>query len=68
MAKDRYGCTNRQKNLPIDHLGGIVCTNSKTISRFELEERIVSALPDNLLGAGNLDRINCDIKTAVARG
>ena len=23
MAKDRYGCTNRQKKLPIDDLGGI---------------------------------------------
>lgn len=68
MAKDRYGCTNRQKKLPIDHLGGLVCTNSKTISRFELEERIVSALPDNLLGADNLDRINRDIKAAAARG
>lgn len=68
MAKDRYGCTNRQKKLPIDHLGGIVCTNSKTINRFELEERVVSAIPENLLGAGNLDRINRDIKSAVARG
>ncbi|WP_430246043.1 recombinase family protein [Neorhizobium sp. DAR64861/K0K2] len=68
MAKDRYGCTNRQKKLPIDHLGGIVCTNSKTISRFELEERVVSAVPDNLLGADNLDRINRNIKAAVERG
>ena len=68
MAKDRYGCTNRQKKLPIDHLGGIACTNSKTISRFELEERVVSAVPDNLLGSDNLDRINRDIKAAVARG
>ncbi len=68
MAKDRYGCTNRKKKLPTDHLGGIVCTNSKTINRFELEERVVSAVPDNLLGADNLDRINRDIKAAVARG
>jgi hypothetical protein len=68
MAKDRYGCANRQKKLPIEHLGGIVCTNSKTISHFELEERVVSAVPDNLLDADNLDRINRDIKAAVARG
>ncbi|POH33796.1 MULTISPECIES: recombinase family protein [Sinorhizobium] len=68
MARDRYGCTNRQKKLPVDHLGGIVCTNSKTISRFELEERVVSALPDNLLGTDNLDRINREIKAAVTHG
>jgi hypothetical protein len=68
MAKDRYGCTNRQKKLPIEHLGGIVCTNSKTISRFELEERVVAAVPDNLLGTDNPDRINRDIATATTRG
>ncbi|MBY3102852.1 recombinase family protein [Rhizobium laguerreae] len=68
MARDRYGCTNRQKKLPIDHLGGIVCTNSKTINRFELEERVVTAVPDNLFGADNLERINRDIKAAVTRG
>src|SRR5690606_4457574 len=27
MAKDRSGCTNRKKKLPIDHLGTIVGTN-----------------------------------------
>ena len=32
MAKDRYGCTNSQKKLPIEHLGDIVCPNSKIIS------------------------------------
>ncbi|HEV7434011.1 MAG TPA: hypothetical protein VGO22_03940 [Pseudorhizobium sp.] len=58
MAKDRYGCTNRQKKLPIEHLGGIVCTNSKTISRAELEKRVVAAIPDNLLGVDNVDRLN----------
>ncbi len=68
MAKDRYGCTNRPKKLPIEHLGGIVCTNSKTISRFELEERVVAAVPDNLLGTDNPDRINRDIATATTRG
>lgn len=56
MARDRYGCTNRQKKLPIDHLGGIVCTSSKTINRFELEERVVTAVPDNLFVADNLER------------
>lgn len=49
MAKDRYGCTNRQKKLPIDDLGGIVCTNAKTISRQELEARVLDAIPTNLL-------------------
>ena len=67
MAQNRYGCTNRQKKLPIDHLGGIVCTNRKTISRFELEKRVVEALPDSFFGADNLARINHDIAAAVAK-
>ncbi|WP_313193428.1 recombinase family protein [Shinella zoogloeoides] len=62
MAKDRYGCTNRQKKLPIDHLGNIVCTNSKTIARQELEQRVLDAIPDNLLSTEQIttiqDRVN----------
>lgn len=34
------------KKLPIEHLGGIVRANRKTISRSELEERIIAAVPD----------------------
>ncbi|WP_064697429.1 hypothetical protein [Rhizobium aegyptiacum] len=64
-ARDRYGCTNRQKKLPIEQLGGIVCTNSET--RFKLEERIVAAVPDNLLGADHLDPINRHIAAAATR-
>ena len=65
MAKDRYGCTNRQKKLPIEHLGDIVCTNSKTISRQELEQRVLDAIPDNLLSADKMtsiqDRVNKEL-------
>ena len=67
MAKDRYGCTNRQKKLPIEHLGGIVCTNSKTISRGELEKRVVAAIPDNLLGADNVDRLNREMSASLGQ-
>ncbi|SCB60433.1 hypothetical protein GA0061105_1114 [Rhizobium aethiopicum] len=64
-AKDRYGCTNRQKKLPIEQLGGIVCTNSEI--RLKLEERIVAAVPGNLLGADYLEPINRDIAAAATR-
>ncbi len=67
MAKDRYGCTNRQKKLPIPHLGHIVCTSSKTIGRQELEERVLAAIPDNLLGADNVERINSSLAAAAER-
>ena len=67
QPKDRYGCTNRQKKLPIEHLGGIVCTNSKTISRAELEKRFVAAIPDNLLGADNVDRLNREMSASLGQ-
>ncbi len=73
MAKDRYGCTNRQKKLPIDELGGIVCTNARTISRQNLEARVLDAIPSNLLTperTGSIqDEINRELrKVANARG
>ncbi|TCA72213.1 hypothetical protein E0H62_20025 [Rhizobium leguminosarum bv. viciae] len=70
MAKDRYGCTNRQKKLPIDDLGGIVCTNAKTISRQELEARVLDAIPTNLLTPGRTtsfqEEINRQVQKAAA--
>ncbi|WP_426129727.1 recombinase family protein [Pararhizobium sp. PWRC1-1] len=48
-ANARYGCKNRSKHLPIEHLGNNVCPNSKTISRAELERRVLDAIPANLL-------------------
>ena len=72
MAKDRYGCTNRQKKLPIDHLGDIVCPNSKTISRNELEGRVLDAIPARLLSPDNTasiqDEINKQLKAARTAG
>ena len=32
-GKDRYSCTNHRKALPIDALGGMCCSNTKTILR-----------------------------------
>jgi Recombinase len=44
-GKDRYSCTNRKKRLPIDELDGACCGNSKTITRHELEERVLNCIP-----------------------
>lgn len=49
IAKHRYGCTNREKKLPIKHLEDQVCSKSKTISRHELERCLLDAIPANLL-------------------
>ncbi len=49
MAKDRYGCTNHRKKLPLDVLGGACCSNHKTILRRELEDRILTSIPAALV-------------------
>ena len=74
MAKDRYGCTNRQKKLPIEHLGGIVCTNSKTISRAELEKQRLALqerldqLPPGATSSGGIPPvINSSVLQAAIR-
>ncbi|MBM1174708.1 recombinase zinc beta ribbon domain-containing protein [Microvirga arabica] len=41
MAKDRYGCAGRRSKG--------MCTNDRTISRHEIEARILKALKQNLL-------------------
>ncbi|MCD4660388.1 MAG: recombinase family protein [Agrobacterium sp.] len=66
MAKDRYGCTNRQKKLPIEHQGNIVCTNSKTISRHELESRILDAIPARLLSVESTASIQDEINRQLS--
>ncbi|MGK7295360.1 MAG: recombinase family protein [Candidatus Wenzhouxiangella sp. M2_3B_020] len=43
-AKDRYGCYGRKS--------GGACTNSTTISRFRLEERVLTRLRQGLLTSG----------------
>ena len=72
MAKDRYGCTNRQKKVPIEHLGNAVCPNSKTISRHELERRVLDAIPSNLLSvestASIQDEINKELSASRKTG
>jgi len=66
MAKDRYGCSNRQKKLPIEHLGDIVFTNSKTISRHELESRILHAIPARLLSVESTASIQDEINQQLS--
>ncbi|MDH0116910.1 recombinase family protein, partial [Rhizobium pusense] len=57
-GKDRYSCTNRKKRLPIDELGGACCGNSKTITRHELEERVLHCLPVAFYSLDIFDRIS----------
>ncbi|RSC38670.1 recombinase family protein [Agrobacterium sp. FDAARGOS_525] len=57
-GKDRYSCTNRKKRLPIDDLGGACCGNSKTITRHELEERVLNCLPVAFYSLDIFDRIS----------
>ncbi|MGC4411185.1 MULTISPECIES: recombinase family protein [Rhizobium] len=57
-GKDRYSCTNRKKRLPIDELDGECCTNSKTITRHELEERVLNCLPVAFYSVDIFDRIS----------
>jgi DNA invertase Pin-like site-specific DNA recombinase len=58
MSKDRYGCTNRKKGLPIDELGGACCSNSKTILRADVEERVLSIVPSAFLSFGIFDKVS----------
>ncbi|RFZ86304.1 recombinase family protein [Shinella sp. WSJ-2] len=57
-GKDRYSCTNRKKRLPIDDLGGACCGNSKTITRHELEERVLNCIPAAFYSLDIFDRIS----------
>jgi len=57
-GKDRYSCTNRKKRLPIDELDGECCTNSKAITRHELEERVLNCLPVAFYSVDIFDRIS----------
>ncbi|UHS64308.1 recombinase family protein [Agrobacterium vaccinii] len=57
-GKDRYSCTNRKKRLPIDELGGECCRNSKTITRQELEERVLNCIPVAFYSIDIFDRIS----------
>ncbi|PLK68678.1 Site-specific recombinase and resolvase superfamily protein [Rhizobium sp. TH135] len=57
-GKDRYSCTNRKKRLPIDDLGGECCGNSKTITRHELEERVLNCLPVAFYSLEIFDRVS----------
>ncbi|MGO4565907.1 recombinase family protein [Rhizobium sp. 2YAF20] len=57
-GKDRYSCTNRKKHLPIDDLGGGGCSNSKTITRHEIEGRVLNCIPVAFFSMGTIDRVS----------
>jgi DNA invertase Pin-like site-specific DNA recombinase len=68
MAKDRYGCTNHKKRLPIDELDGVCCQNSKTIKRQDVEERVLGALPAAFFSMGIFDKVAAEtLKRGEAR-
>ncbi len=52
MAKDRYGCTNHKKYMPIDGLNGACCSNQKTIPCKNLEDWVLTCLPAAFFGKG----------------
>jgi len=57
-GKDRYSCTNRKKRLPIEELDGACCGNSKTITRHELEERVLNCIPAAFYSLEIFDRVS----------
>ncbi|MGO7301618.1 hypothetical protein ACC718_37705 [Rhizobium ruizarguesonis] len=57
-GKDRYSCTNRKKRLPIEALDGACCSNSKTITRHELEKRVLNCIPVAFYSMEIFDRIS----------
>ncbi|GGB13925.1 resolvase [Brucella endophytica] len=61
MAKDRYGCTNHKKRLPIDGLDGACCRNQKTILRNDIEERVLACLPAAFLHLGIFEKVAADV-------
>ncbi len=56
-GKDRYSCTNRKKQIPVEALRGATCGNQKTILRSELEPRVIACLPAALIHEGIFDKI-----------
>ncbi|MCV9961945.1 recombinase family protein [Pararhizobium sp. BT-229] len=60
-GKDRYSCTNRKKRLPIDELDGACCGNSKTITRQELEQRVLDCLPVAFFSLGAFDTMSAKV-------
>ncbi|MBO9194851.1 recombinase family protein [Rhizobium sp. 16-449-1b] len=60
-GKDRYSCTNRKKGFSIDELGGKCCGNSKTITRQELESRVLDCMPVAFFATGIFDTLSAQI-------
>ncbi|WP_052679733.1 hypothetical protein [Rhizobium nepotum] len=58
LGKDCYSGTNRKKRLPINELDGACCGNSKTITRHELEERVLNYIPVAFYSIDIFDRIS----------
>jgi len=64
-ANARFGCKNRSKHLPIEHLSREICPNSRTISRRELESRVLDAIPANLLSVENTASIQAELNKQI---
>ncbi|WP_434056129.1 recombinase family protein [Roseibium sp.] len=61
MARERYGCTNHKKKLG--------CQNSRTITRQNLEQRVLKAFPRSMFSITNLndltDKVNRQRKASA---
>ena len=66
IANARFGCKNRSKHLPTEHLGRAVCPNSLTISRDELESRVLDAIPAKLLSVESTASIQDEINKQMS--
>jgi DNA invertase Pin-like site-specific DNA recombinase len=61
-GKDRYSCTNHGKKIPLEQLGDERCGNRRTISRKELEDRVLTCVPNSLWSVYNIDRAVHQVK------
>ncbi|CTQ55904.1 hypothetical protein LP7551_04454 [Roseibium album] len=53
MAKERYGCSKHKNKLG--------CDNERTISRKDLEQRVLKAFPNSMFSTTNLRDRDCQL-------
>lgn len=61
-GKARYSCKNHKDHLPIDELGGACCSNSKTILRENVEDRVINCLPGAFFSMGIFEKVGAQVR------
>ncbi|MBX9455372.1 MAG: zinc ribbon domain-containing protein [Rhizobium sp.] len=61
-GKDRYSCANHGKKIPLEQLGCERCGNRHTISRKELQDRVLTCVPNSLWSVYNIDKAVQQVK------